>query len=368
MFGPKQQMHFSLSLLTILTSHNLKNNYSQKHKTYEIPSLQLQRIQILSSPPYINTSTMSNPQAAFPTYTASTFFGQNDNYNDLLASQQFQQVTSEPQPSAVSSSSQSSSVIVPTASTVVIGKGSVPKKAPGNRKLRALVQAKVNDYVNARSKMVKSSIVTDIYFFIEESCLKEGNSPPFVRYDKDGYTRSSESIAREKITSTFRDCLHDKYKSSSKNKVAKRRLQNKRKAEKKRETLRMAQQQQLDVLQNELLKIRQADECTSSFSPALVQSCNYGLQQTEKPQQQQQFSNMRSNSSFNNLYTKLFTANSLHRISSIGTFSKPLIEFDRSFVDIDLEPVPIAESLEYSSTSSSSSCSSQSCFNSGTQV
>ena len=116
-------------------------------------------------------SSMSNPQAAFATYTASTFFGQNDNYNDLLASQQFQQVTSEPQPSAVSSSSQSSSVIVPTASTVVIGKGSVPKKAPGNRKLRALVQAKVNDYVNARSKMVKSSIVTDIYFFIEESCF-----------------------------------------------------------------------------------------------------------------------------------------------------------------------------------------------------
>lgn len=316
---------------------------------------------------------MSNPQAAFPAYTASAFFGQNDNYNDLLASQQFQQVTSEPQPAAVSSSSQSSSVIVPTASTVVIGKGSVPKKAPGNRKLRALVQSKVNEYVNARSKMVKSSIVTDIYFFIEESCLKEGNSPPFVRYDKDGYARSSESIAREKITSTFRDCLHDKYKSSSKNKVAKRRLQNKRKAEQKRETLRMAQQQQLDVLQNELLKIRQADECTSSFSPALVQSCNYGFQQKEMPQQQQQqqqqqFSNLRSNSSFNNLYTKLFTSNSLHNTPSIGTFSKPLIEFDRSFVDIDLEPVPIAESLEYSSTSSSSSCSSQSCFNSGTQV
>lgn len=311
---------------------------------------------------------MSNPQAAFPTYTGSTFFGQqNENYTDLLASQQFQPVTSVAQPAAVSSSLQSSSVIVPTASTVVIGKGSVPKKAPGNRKLRALVQAKVNDYVNARSKMVKSSIVTDIYFFIEESCAKEGDSPPFVRYDKDGYTRSSESIAREKITSTFRDCLHDKYKSSSKNKVAKRRLVNKRKAEKKRETLRLAQQQQLDVLQNELLKIRQADECTSAFSPALVQSCNYSLQQPEKPQQQQ-FNTMRSNSSFNNLYTKLFTSNPLHKIPSIGTFSKPLIEFDRSFIDIDLEPVPIAESLDTSSRSSSSSCSSQSCFRSGTQV
>lgn len=306
---------------------------------------------------------MSNPQAAYPNFTGSTFFGQqNQNYNDILSSQQFQPVTSDPQPSNTSSSS---SNIVPTASTVVIGKGSVPKKAPGNRKLRALVQSKVSDYVNARSKMVKSSIVTDIYFFIEESCLKEGTSPPFVRYDKDGYTRSSESIAREKITSTFRDCLHDKYKSSSKNKVAKRRLVNKKKAEKKRETLRMAQQRQLNVLQNELLKLRQADECTSSFTPTLIQSsCNYGLPQQQQPQkpQQQELNSIKNNSSFNNLYTKLFTSNPLQQISRIGTFSKPLIEFDRCFVDVDLEPVPIAESLECSSSCSSSSCSSQSCF------
>jgi hypothetical protein len=276
----------------------------------------------------------------------------------MLSSQQFQ-------PSAVSSTADSSSTIVPTESTVVIGKGSVPKKAPGNRKLRALVQSKVNEYVNARSKMVKSSIVTDIYFFIEESCLKEGNSPPFVRYDKDGYTRSSESIAREKITSTFRDCLHDKYKSSSKNKVAKRRLVNKKKAEKKRETLRLAQQQQLDVLQNELLKIRQADETTSSFTPALIQS-SFQPQHTQQPQQQ--FNNLRNNSSFNNLYSKLFTATP--QLHQIGTFSKPLIEFDRAFVDIDLEPVPLAESC--STSSSSSTCSSQNlCFSAdgfGTQI
>jgi hypothetical protein len=302
---------------------------------------------------------MSNSQATFPAFTGSTpLFGQNQNYNEMLSSQQFQ-------PSAVSSTADSSSTIVPTESTVVIGKGSVPKKAPGNRKLRALVQSKVNEYVNARSKMVKSSIVTDIYFFIEESCLKEGNSPPFVRYDKDGYTRSSESIAREKITSTFRDCLHDKYKSSSKNKVAKRRLVNKKKAEKKRETLRLAQQQQLDVLQNELLKIRQADECATTFSPALIQSA-FNISQPQLPQQiqqsqqqqqqqqQQQFANLQHNSSFNNLYSKLFNPTPIQPLR-IGTFSKPLIEFS----DVDLEPVPLAASAESCNTSSSSStCSS----------
>ena len=313
---------------------------------------------------------MSSTQAAFPAFNGSTpFFGQqNQNYNEMLSSQQFQ-------PSTVSSTTttESSSTIVPTESTVVIGKGSVPKKAPGNRKLRALVQSKVNEYVNARSKMVKSSIVTDIYFFIEESCLKEGNSPPFVRYDKNGYTRSSESIAREKITSTFRDCLHDKYKSSSKNKVAKRRLVNKKKAEKKRETLRLAQQQQLDVLQNELLKIRQADECATTFTPALIQSA-FNVSQPQLPQQiqqsqQQQFANLQHNSSFNNLYSKLFNPTPIQPLSRIGTFSKPLIEFS----DVDLEPVPLAVSVESCNTSSSSSsCSSNhgdvSADNSGTQI
>lgn len=303
---------------------------------------------------------MSSHNTAFPKYTGSTFYGQkNENYNDLLASQYFQPSSSSPRPSTVSSSTPSSSMIIPTASTVVIGKGSVPKKAPGNRKLRAIVQEKVPEYVNAKSKMVKSSIVTDIYFAIEEACLKEGSSPPFVRYDKDGYSRSSESIAREKITSAFRDCLHDKYKSSSKNKVAKRRLVNKKKAEKKRETLLLAQQKQLDLLKKELMQIRQADECTSS-SPAMVPSTYPQQQQL----QQQVFNNSndsglsRSNNSFQNLYGKLFSH------PRIGTFSAPksLIEVDRSFIDFDMEPVPIAEPLECSSTCSSSSRSTQSCF------
>lgn len=121
----------------------------------------------------------------------------------------------------------------PSFSTVVIGKGKVPRKAPGNRRLQSIVQSKVHEYVGAKSKMVKSSIVTNIFFTIEEISRQEGG-PPFVRYDGRSYHTVSESAAREKITSTFRDSLHDRYKSSSKNKVAKRRLANKQKAERER--------------------------------------------------------------------------------------------------------------------------------------
>lgn len=306
---------------------------------------------------------MKSHNAAFPFITQSTLFSveQNQNHYELLATPYF-----HPSSSAdilLSSSASPTAMIFPTASTVVIGKGSVPKKATGNRNLRALVRDKIPEYVNAASKMVKSSIVTDIYFAIQEACIKEGSSTPFVRYDRKGYQGSSESIAREKITSTFRDSLHDKYKSSTKSKVARRRLAKKKKAETKLENSVMTLQQH-GMLEKNFLPIHQQSnvEC-SSASPALIQSScppQQGKpQQLQQPQQQQQtFANIETtNNCFKKLYNNLFTSNQLpERSSNIGPFCPvPLIEFDRSF-HIDIEPTPIPE-LDVSSTSSSSSCS-----------
>lgn len=133
----------------------------------------------------------------------------------------------------------SSSQVQPTPSTVVIGKGKVPRKAPGNFRLRSLVQTKLDQYVNAKSKMVKSSIVTNIFVAIRDTSFIEGG-PAFVRYDGRSYSVVTESAAREKITSLFRDSLHDQYKSSSKNKVAKRRIANRQlKVERERSRLRI---------------------------------------------------------------------------------------------------------------------------------
>lgn len=332
----------------------------------------------------------NNRNVSFNAFPGSAFFElQNQKlYNDLLVAQHFQ----PPVPSIALSNSMpsdslpNSSKIIPTCSTVVIGKGSVPKKAPGNKNLRKLVQEKVPEYISASSKMVKSSIITDIVFAIEEACLKEGDSPPFVRYDRQGYTQSSESVAREKITSTFRDCLHDQYKSSSKNKVAKRRLANQKKAEKKREILQMAQQQQrLDLFKKDLFHTRPSDECTSSqLTPSLVQSIcppqqlsqqQAQLQQQrelEQQQQQQQLqfykqkNSLGTNNSFQDLCNQLFPFNhpysnscSTTKFSQNNAFAAPtpLVEFDRSFNDIEPNPIP---ELDCSSSVSSSSCSCQS--------
>lgn len=310
---------------------------------------------------------MNSRQAVFPAITQSAFFGeQKQNRYELAPTPCF-----HPSSSAValpSSSASLTSMIFPTASTVVIGKGSVPKKATGNHNLRVLVREKIPEYVNAASKMVKSSIVTDIYFAIEEACLKEGSSAPFVRYDKKGYQRSSESIAREKITSTFRDSLHDKYKSSTKSKVARRRLANKKKAETKL-NLSVRTLHQHRLLEKSLLPIHQQsyDECLFASSALIQSSCppqpqQPQQQQSQQPQhqhQQQQFCQIEA---VKNLYKNLFNPNRPCS-SSTGSFSVPLIEFDRSFIDfnidIDIEPTPIPE-LDSASMSSSSSCS---CFN-----
>jgi len=150
--------------------------------------------------------------------------------------------------------------VQPTFSTVVIGKGKVPRKAPGNLRLGGLVQSKLHEYVNARSKMVKSSIVTDIYFAIQEAFFREGG-PAFVRYDGRGYTVVIEAVAREKITSKFRDCLCDRYKSSSKNKVAKRRLANEEKTAKERQRIHIQGGQ--DVVK---LAVRRSSSLSSSSS------------------------------------------------------------------------------------------------------
>lgn len=109
----------------------------------------------------------------------------------------------------------------PLPDTVIIGKGHLPAKASGNKRLRALVEGLVDGYSNAKYRRDKTGIVLKILHSVQEAC-PEG---AFVKkFDGQRWWEVSDSKAREKIASSFRDCLHDQYKSSTKNKMAKRRL------------------------------------------------------------------------------------------------------------------------------------------------
>ena len=103
--------------------------------------------------------------------------------------------------------------------TVIIGKGRLPANAIGNRRLRVLVECQLKSYANAKHKRDKTLIVSNLLYAFQEAC-PEG---AFVKYDGETWWQVSDSTAREKIAATFRDCLHGMYKSSTKNKVAKRR-------------------------------------------------------------------------------------------------------------------------------------------------
>jgi len=304
----------------------------------------------------------------FPDYTASALFGQQNqhrinheqNATPYLPTQKFPHAPLSSTPSSLASIA---SEITPTDSTVVIGKGSLPKKAPGNRKLREMVRDRVQEYASANSKIAKSSIVTDIYFAIEESCRKEGSLTPFVRYDRNGYSKISETLGREKITSTFRDCLSDRYRSSSKNKVARRRLENQKKAEHKRGLIlrsSLSLDQQHPGQQKSMVPILPSpDDCVSSYPSFIPSSCPPQPQENKQQEQYKLHDSNKRERNFIDICSKLFFSGSStdgdsNTTTPPTTSSGPaLFEFDPSF----LEPVPIPE-LDCCSCSSSS-CSGQ---------
>ncbi|KAL3914659.1 MAG: hypothetical protein SGILL_006014 [Bacillariaceae sp.] len=78
----------------------------------------------------------------------------------------------------------------------------------------------IDAYSTASSKSVKSEIVSDIYAEIVNKC-PQGQA--FVKWDGENFWPVMENQARDKIAGRLRDVLHDKYRSSSKAKVAKRR-------------------------------------------------------------------------------------------------------------------------------------------------
>jgi hypothetical protein len=212
-----------------------------------------------------------------------------------------------------------SSLVEPSFYTVVIGKGKIPRIAPGNTNLRLLVKNKLQEYANAnKSKIGKSCIVTDIYYNIQESCEQEGG-PAFLRYDGHSYTVVGEPVARERITSAFRDSLSDCYKSSSKNKVAKRRIANKEKTEKDRK-MQKEQPQQINPPSRIVANAEKIEK-----------------EQTQLHEQEQVNKTSTRNNGKNRVFVNHVPAGKLSRIN---TFNAPKFDYfapvDRSVFDTPL--------------------------------
>lgn len=107
---------------------------------------------------------------------------------------------------------------VPTPYTVHIGRGKMCSDATGNRRLKVIVDSFLGEYKKASNKMEKSVIVSKIVDIIHDACPVGA----FVKFQKGKWWEVGDYAAREKVGSMLRDALSEKYRSSSKAKLARR--------------------------------------------------------------------------------------------------------------------------------------------------
>jgi hypothetical protein len=91
----------------------------------------------------------------------------------------------------------------------------------GNRYLRSLVNSYQHSYSGARNKIQKSTIVSTIIDEVKQASPKGG---AFIKYEDGGWWEVDDAFAREKIGGLFRDFLHMQYRSSTKAKLARRKV------------------------------------------------------------------------------------------------------------------------------------------------
>ena len=106
--------------------------------------------------------------------------------------------------------------------SVVFGRGKRCSENVGNRRLQVIASMNVGRYASANSKLEKSHIVTDIMDTVREACPERRGA--FVKYFEGRWWEVNENFVRERIGSILRDCLHTKYKSSTRAKLEKRRF------------------------------------------------------------------------------------------------------------------------------------------------
>ena len=101
----------------------------------------------------------------------------------------------------------------PTPTSIICGRGRIALEHAGNRSLKNLVKSHLQSYSESKCKFQKSRIVSEIV----ETVHKANGS--FVKFVDDGWVQVSDRHSREKVGQIFRDCLHTKYKSSTRSKA-----------------------------------------------------------------------------------------------------------------------------------------------------
>ncbi|KAG7353211.1 hypothetical protein IV203_009260 [Nitzschia inconspicua] len=109
----------------------------------------------------------------------------------------------------------------PTPYSVICGRGRKCTSAIGNRRLQIIAQMFIGKYSQLSRKEDKTEIVSEILRMVQDACPDERFA--FIKYHDGRWWEVETLIAREKIGAVLRDCLHSKYRSSTKSKLERRR-------------------------------------------------------------------------------------------------------------------------------------------------
>jgi len=108
----------------------------------------------------------------------------------------------------------------PCAYSVLCGRGSKCTKSTGNQNLKRLVLNYLKPYSEATNKVEKTSIVSAIIRSVKE----QAPNGAFIKYEDGAWWEVDDAFAREKIGCLFRDCLFTQYRSSTKAKLARKKV------------------------------------------------------------------------------------------------------------------------------------------------
>mmetsp|Transcript_2083 Transcript_2083/g.5150 ORF Transcript_2083/g.5150 Transcript_2083/m.5150 type:complete len:487 (-) Transcript_2083:85-1545(-) len=111
----------------------------------------------------------------------------------------------------------------PNDDSVVCGRGKICSNAEGNSRLKHIVKDFLPQYAAAKSKVEKTAIVSSIVAVVRRNQPADSKAA-FVKKEDGRWWAVEEGVAREKVGCILRDCLHTRYRSSTKSKLARRRM------------------------------------------------------------------------------------------------------------------------------------------------
>lgn len=108
---------------------------------------------------------------------------------------------------------------LPGPNDVICGRGNIAFNHPGNYFLRSLADKQSSNYANAKSKLQRSVIVSEII----RRARERGNGFMKESSTNGNWAEVGDTLAREKVGQLLRNSLSTQYRSSSKAKLSRRR-------------------------------------------------------------------------------------------------------------------------------------------------